>query len=180
MSCILDVADGHAARLLGQCSRFGAVLDMVTDRSTTAGLLCYLAIIYPNWTLAFQLLIALDLSSHYLHMYNSLSSGATSHKEIKPNQNFLLRLYYTSRVVLFMACALNEACFMSLYMLAHQPSPIFIIVGQQISLWMIILGISLPVCAFKQLMNVIQLVGASRKLAELDANMAIGNPLKSK
>ena len=32
ISCLLDAADGHAARALGQTSKFGAVLDMVTDR----------------------------------------------------------------------------------------------------------------------------------------------------
>lgn len=32
VSCMLDVADGQAARKLGQTSKFGAVLDMVTDR----------------------------------------------------------------------------------------------------------------------------------------------------
>lgn len=32
VSCLLDAIDGHAARLLGQTSRFGAVLDMITDR----------------------------------------------------------------------------------------------------------------------------------------------------
>ena len=32
VSSILDVADGQAARRLGQTSKFGAVLDMVTDR----------------------------------------------------------------------------------------------------------------------------------------------------
>jgi CDP-diacylglycerol--inositol 3-phosphatidyltransferase len=31
-SFLLDAADGYAARLLGQSSKFGAVLDMVTDR----------------------------------------------------------------------------------------------------------------------------------------------------
>lgn len=69
VSCLLDVADGYAARWLGQCSRFGSVLDMVTDRCSTAGLLCHLCSVYPQWTLAFQLLVALDLSSHYMHMY---------------------------------------------------------------------------------------------------------------
>lgn len=68
-SCLLDAADGVAARLFKQCSQFGAVLDMVTDRSTTAGLLCQLCVLYePKWTLVFQLLLALDLSSHYMHM----------------------------------------------------------------------------------------------------------------
>lgn len=74
-SCLLDVADGYAARWLGQCSRFGSVLDMVTDRCSTAGLLCHLCSVYPQWTLAFQLLIALDLSSHYMHMYRYKERG---------------------------------------------------------------------------------------------------------
>ena len=29
---LLDAVDGHAARLLGQSSKFGAMLDMLTDR----------------------------------------------------------------------------------------------------------------------------------------------------
>lgn len=33
LSCLLDAVDGQAARALGQTSKFGAVLDMVTDRS---------------------------------------------------------------------------------------------------------------------------------------------------
>jgi CDP-diacylglycerol--inositol 3-phosphatidyltransferase len=32
ISALLDAVDGQAARALGQTSRFGAVLDMVTDR----------------------------------------------------------------------------------------------------------------------------------------------------
>lgn len=32
ISCLLDAVDGYAARALGQASKFGAVLDMVTDR----------------------------------------------------------------------------------------------------------------------------------------------------
>lgn len=36
ISCLLDAADGHAARALGQASKFGAVLDMVTDRCVCA------------------------------------------------------------------------------------------------------------------------------------------------
>ena len=32
VSCLLDAVDGHAARALGQTSRLGAILDMVTDR----------------------------------------------------------------------------------------------------------------------------------------------------
>ncbi|RYG47216.1 CDP-alcohol phosphatidyltransferase family protein, partial [archaeon] len=39
LSYALDALDGVAARHLGQCSRFGALLDMVTDRAATAALL---------------------------------------------------------------------------------------------------------------------------------------------
>ena len=37
ISCLLDAVDGMAARALGQTSKFGAVLDMVTDRSVAPG-----------------------------------------------------------------------------------------------------------------------------------------------
>lgn len=69
VSCLLDAVDGYAARLLNQCSKLGAVLDMVTDRSTTAGLTAYLGHIYPEYMAGFLVLIGLDLSSHYMHMY---------------------------------------------------------------------------------------------------------------
>ena len=70
VSCILDVFDGMAARALGQESKFGAVLDMVTDRCATACLLCFLSTTYPNWSLLIMFLITLDFSSHYIHMYS--------------------------------------------------------------------------------------------------------------
>jgi CDP-diacylglycerol--inositol 3-phosphatidyltransferase len=69
VSCLLDAVDGNAARYYNQCSKFGAVLDMVTDRSTTSCLLCHLSTVYPQYAVLFQLLISLDLSSHYMHMY---------------------------------------------------------------------------------------------------------------
>ncbi|KAI7883257.1 CDP-diacylglycerol--inositol 3-phosphatidyltransferase [Lichtheimia hyalospora FSU 10163] len=37
ISCLLDAVDGNAARYFDQCSKFGAVLDMVTDSSMTEG-----------------------------------------------------------------------------------------------------------------------------------------------
>lgn len=70
VSCLLDALDGLAARALNQSSKFGAVLDMVTDRCTTACLLCYLASAYPKYALLYQFLIALDFASHYIHMYS--------------------------------------------------------------------------------------------------------------
>ena len=42
-SFVLDLFDGLAARKWDQCSAFGGLLDMITDRCSTAGLLCVLS-----------------------------------------------------------------------------------------------------------------------------------------
>lgn len=134
---------------------------MVTDRSTTAGLCVHLARIYPeNWTIAFQLLIALDLSSHYMHMYSSLSSGSASHKSV--GKESLLYYYYAYRKVLFVVCALNELFYIGLYLLHYKS--LFDETAIRVVLW-----VSGPVWALKQTINVVQLVRASIVLAELDA-----------
>ncbi len=158
---------------------FGAVLDMVTDRSTTACLLAYLCTIYPQWAVTFQLLTALDISSHYMHMYASLQGGGQSHKTVRADANFLLRLYYTSRLVLFAACALNEAFFLSLYMASEagkivQGSPgsgsAFMAVFADTAIWRWAVVVCAPVFLFKQAMNVIQLLNATFALAKVDAS----------
>jgi len=42
-SFVGDLFDGMAARKYNQCSTFGGLIDMVTDRCSTAGLLCVLS-----------------------------------------------------------------------------------------------------------------------------------------
>jgi CDP-diacylglycerol--inositol 3-phosphatidyltransferase len=69
LSCLLDALDGYAARKFNQATKFGAVLDMVTDRCTTSCLLVFLSAAYTNYAVLFQFLISLDLASHYMHMY---------------------------------------------------------------------------------------------------------------
>lgn len=100
VSCILDALDGYAARRLNQGTKFGAVLDMVTDRCTTTCLLVFLATAMPRWAILFQLLISLDLASHYVHMYATLSMGGSdqSHKKVDPERSWLLYLYYSNKV----------------------------------------------------------------------------------
>ena len=82
VSCILDALDGFYARRYSQSTKFGAVLDMVTDRCTTACLLIFLSSAYPNWAVLFQVLVSLDLASHYMHMYAMMEAGARSHKSV--------------------------------------------------------------------------------------------------
>lgn len=100
ISCLLDAIDGVAARHFHQSTQFGAVLDMVTDRCTTACLLVFLSSAWPRWALLFQGLISLDLSSHYMHMYATLTMAGSgrSHKMVDPARSKWLHLYYTNKV----------------------------------------------------------------------------------
>src|SRR3990167_5147863 len=62
-SLLLDGVDGYLARKLNQQSNFGAILDMVTDRTSVALLLIVLDIIYPGLFVFFTFLLLLDLAS---------------------------------------------------------------------------------------------------------------------
>ncbi|KAJ9655175.1 phosphatidylinositol synthase 1 (CDP-alcohol phosphatidyltransferase1) [Coniosporium apollinis] len=207
ISCLLDALDGLAARKFQQSTKFGAVLDMVTDRCTTACLLVFLASAFPRWSLVFQGLISLDLASHYMHMYATLTMGGSgqSHKKVDESRSWILKQYYSNNKVLFTFCALNELFFIALYLLSFsspilspsllQPSPSSLQPGSPAapkpsvlftSPWSagamemarankmdstvpwILAAISFPVMAGKQFINVVQLVKASRWLAEGD------------
>lgn len=163
ISCFLDALDGHFARQRNECSKFGAVLDMVSDRSSTTALSCHLYTMYPKYGFIFPILISLDLSSHYMHMYSSLSSGKSNHKSVNPNAPWLLRSYYSSRIVLFTVCALNELVFILLYIYP-------LLSSQYLHLWWISMIFSFPIFFFKQTVNIIQLCEASQTLAEMDVN----------
>lgn len=207
ISCLLDALDGFAARKFEQSTKFGAVLDMVTDRCTTACLLVFLASAFPRWSIVFQGLISLDLASHYMHMYATLSMGGSgqSHKKIDESRSWILKMYYSNNKVLFTFCALNELFFIALYLLSFsspilspsllQPAPSTLQPGSPAapkpsvlftSPWSagamemarankmdstvpwILASISFPVMAGKQFINVVQLVKASKWLAEGD------------
>ncbi|KAI8142676.1 CDP-alcohol phosphatidyltransferase-domain-containing protein [Fennellomyces sp. T-0311] len=159
ISCLLDAVDGNAARYFDQCSKFGAVLDMVTDRSTTTCLLCFLSLQYPSWTILFQFLISLDFSSHYMHMYSSMTAGSTSHKKLSESDYKFLHLYYNSSTVLFIMCAGNELFFVALYCLKFFTLNLA---------WWVLLVVSGVICFAKQFINVVQIVNASKVLANID------------
>ena len=101
-----------------------------------------LCVFFPQYMFWFQLLVILDICSHWIQMYSSLIHGEASHKvtdlsanpimrlyymrvrvelyEIKINYNIYTKcliLYFSSQPVLFTFCAANELFFASLYML---------------------------------------------------------------
>lgn len=166
VSCLLDAFDGYYARKYSQSTQFGAVLDMITDRCSTCSLIVFLSVLYPNYFIAWQALISLDLASHYVHMYAQIVSGSTSHKKLREGTNWLLKLYYENRTFLFMVCALNETFYISLYL---QYFKLIDCPGTNIGLFYVIAVGCAPVWFFKQICNVIQMVNACQMLAELDA-----------
>lgn len=198
ISCLLDAFDGVLARRLDQCSKFGAVLDMVTDRCTTTCLLVFLTLEYPRWALLFQFLVSLDFSSHYIHMYSSLTTGSSSHKIVGADVSRILWYYYNDSVsihadqrTLFFFCAGNEAFFVCLYLMAFYKVPLNIsldvipgvaaIAAQnkfvswvvyravpQLTWPQICAAVTFPVCAAKQIINCVQFWKAAKTLTGID------------
>ena len=85
-------------------------------RCSWLGLIVVLGYFYPSYLFLFQLLIALDISSHWVQMYSSLQHGETSHKVTDLTANPVMRFYYTPSV-LRVFCIGHEAFFISIYML---------------------------------------------------------------
>ncbi|KAL4658351.1 CDP-diacylglycerol-inositol 3-phosphatidyltransferase [Arapaima gigas] len=160
LSALLDAFDGHAARALKQGTKFGAMLDMLTDRCATMCLLVNLALLYPSYVFLFQLSMSLDIASHWLHLHSSTMKGASSHKTIDLSGNPILQLYYTSRPVLFFMCMGNELFFCLLYMLHFVEEPHVLLH------WL--LGVCGVVCVLKSGISVLHLVTAARNMAAMD------------
>jgi len=171
LSCLLDAFDGQAARYWKQTSEFGAGLDMITDRCTTSCLLCYLASAYPDYALFFQFLIALDFSSHYMHMYSTLVTGGQSHKLVTKDVSRILWLYYNDSRTLFLICAGNELFFVALYLMKWVETPVpFLVVPffENLTYAQAMALFTLPVCFTKNVINGVQLWKASKILVGVD------------
>ena len=86
---------------------------MVTDRCATSSLIVYLGVLYPQYTVFWQILVSLDLSSHYMHMYAMLS--VLLHiKMMKLNRN-----YYHYIIIIdwyYFVCLINELFYMAVYL----------------------------------------------------------------
>ena len=52
--------------------------------------------------------MGLDIVAHWLHLHTTQELGKSSHKDVGPNANFILQIYYTNRKVLFFMCAGKE------------------------------------------------------------------------
>jgi CDP-diacylglycerol--inositol 3-phosphatidyltransferase len=174
-SFVGDLVDGVAARALHQTSSFGGVLDMITDRCSTAGLLYVLAAEYtavdqelplPVFRLSFLALLILDISSHWCQMYSSLSVGA-HHKSKAGNvgKNFLVRWFYAYYWFFGYLCVGAEFTYIILYVRRHLDPT-----SAVSNVLDIILAVCLPGCIAKQFVNVMQLTSACHTIAQYDAD----------
>ncbi|KAH8963546.1 hypothetical protein BDL97_04G018200 [Sphagnum fallax] len=166
ISFVCDELDGRFARMLNQTSTFGAVLDMVTDRVSTAALLVLLTHFYKPWYGLFLGLLALDISSHWLQMYSTFLSSKTSHKDMGDSKSTLLRLYYHNRYFMGYCCIGAEVAYLLLYMLATDdaggnPLQVTIQAISAKTIFGVLLLASLPGCVIKQLVNVVQIKTAA-------------------
>eukprot|EP01039_Chlorochromonas_danica_P011034 gene11034-12284_t len=164
-----DVVDGYVARAFQQCSRFGGVLDMVTDRVSTCGLLVILSRLYPDYLLAFTFLIVLDITSHWFHVMSVTSHHKS--KEALEHRNALLQWYYSIYPLFGYCCVGTEVFYVLLYVL-H-----FLASSSEAASWYPLLRSlcfvgCLPACVLKQLVNVVQLTSAMEALAAQDAQEA--------
>lgn len=109
LSAFLDAFDGLAARTFNQgyeksffilkivCfsgTRFGAMLDQLTDRCAFLALLMTLTHFYPLLLFPLILVAVIDIASHWLHLHATDLTGAETHKS---STNLILHFYYTSK-----------------------------------------------------------------------------------
>jgi CDP-diacylglycerol--inositol 3-phosphatidyltransferase len=187
-SYLLDAFDGPAARYLGQTSRFGAVLDMVTDRVSTALLLGLLAHAAGGsgrhaHAAGWLLLMMLDVAAHWVQMFSAGAAGAASHKELADEPPLLT--WYYRRHNLFAVCLLNESHLVLALLLARGRGALDALppLGAEVGPWGAwgvpqadcarslaawAWAATAPVCALKQGISLVHLVRASQRVVALD------------
>ena len=165
----LDVLDGPVARALGQSTRFGAALDLLTDKFSGPGLFCILTSMYTDYAAALTLLLMLDAASHWFHMQATLLRGSTSHKIIDPTQNVVVRLFYGSKPFFAWTCLGHEMFLCALYLRW------WALDGRSAALAPLAGPLTWAARAFfpsfvsKSIVHVFQLISACEGIAKLDA-----------
>jgi CDP-diacylglycerol--inositol 3-phosphatidyltransferase len=167
LSALLDAFDGLAARLFNQSSVFGSILDMLTDRVSTVGILMTLGHLYVDYFFVFQMLLIIDIVSHWVHFFSASLQGKVSHKISDSQTNPLMRLYYENKLVLTSICALEQIFYCSMLVYYHERNN-----GNLTTflMWPIVIGA--PAILFKNYINLLQTIGACRSLGAIDSRRA--------
>lgn len=173
ISFVCDALDGWFARKFNQVSTFGAVLDMVTDRISTACLLVILSQVYRPG-LVFLSLLALDIASHWLQMYSTFLVGKASHKDVNDSTNWLFKAYYGNRMFMGYCCVACEVLYITLFLLSKNQTEVITDVLMEAArrslLHSILLAVLIFGWAIKQSINVIQMKTAADLCVLYDIN----------
>jgi len=175
-SFVGDLFDGMAARRFNQSSTFGGLLDMITDRCATLGLLMVLMGEYsvPGVTqyttlykLLFSFLAILDISSHWCQMFSTAAMNL-HHKSRDGNKGrfILVQWYYDIYLFFGYCCVAAEFSYISLYVLAHAHTD-----TSMYTLCNHLLRLCVPGLIIKNIVNVFQLTSACSAVAQHDANL---------
>ena len=160
-SFCLDALDGIAARAFNQCSKFGAILDMLTDRVATL-MLTFIAVQTPgaNYKWALVSFGCVDIASHWLQYIASMFKNV-HHKENR-NKFRLLDIYYGSKLIMAPLCVGAE-----LYLLAY----IYLYTYNNASIGFMAFYLVVALLAyFKMFLNVLQLINGAWFIIEMEDN----------
>ncbi|KAH8738544.1 hypothetical protein FG386_001926 [Cryptosporidium ryanae] len=171
LSQMLDALDGHFARLFKQETKFGALLDMITDRCSTIVIIVINISLYHNNGTFFRyalILLLVDIAGHWIYMISSIISGNNSHKNTNIGMWAPLKIYYSNKFILFTLHACNELMWIVNYMqyftLNNKDK------GYLNSLFLINRCVLVPFGILKNIMNFIHLIYGLNVLLELDVN----------
>jgi CDP-diacylglycerol--inositol 3-phosphatidyltransferase len=160
-----DMIDGMAARRYNQCSQFGGVLDMITDRCSTLGLLMVLSSASKSdvYSLIYMGLAILDVSSHWIQMHSTLGQH---HKSEEGNQgrHFLVRWFYKYYWFFGYLCVGAELTYITSFALIRMSDK-----NEWYKVVETLRYLCLPGCVLKQCVNTSQLLSACYAIAEMDA-----------
>ncbi|KAL0267116.1 UNVERIFIED_CONTAM: hypothetical protein PYX00_009471 [Menopon gallinae] len=160
LSALLDAFDGHAARYFNQSTKFGAILDQLTDRCGTMCLLVTLSNFYPKYMFWFQMVMVIDIACHWIYLHSTILQGRASHKFVDLSENAIMRIYYTNRQVLFFMCATNELFFASLYLMYFTSGPF--------GIFRILCFVTAPFMLVKTFISLVQAYVACKNMAIID------------
>lgn len=122
-SYLLDMLDGFLARACGQTSDFGAQLDMIVDRISSAILmliLMRLTVVKCEdservlWVMFLGIMFMLDFVSHWFAVNSNYAAGYTTHKASQEDEDLILRIYY-NKIVLAFTVGMAEFFFLYIY-----------------------------------------------------------------
>jgi len=202
-SFIGDLFDGYVARKFNQCSTFGGLLDMITDRCSTLGLLYVLSIDIGSslvveqpsattvalYRIIYLFLMLLDISSHWCQMY-SQGQSKHHHKSDEGNQdrNILVQWFYKYYYFFGYLCVGAELTYITLYALNYmeqcvmQGEGVFFLSTAFVSATVMpiktLFYLCLPGCIAKQAVNIMQLCSACYAVASYDADCCNNNNKK--